>query len=542
MRTVFGVLLVIGLAVVGAAYYTLRMSADPPATFRTATVKRGDLQSTISATGTVEAEEFVDVGAQVVGPIKEFGVDPSELAKFKREKKRDPTAAELKAIKRIDYGSVVQEGTILAQIDDSVYKAQVDQARAALVRAKADLKQMEAKVITARALLEQGKAKLKQAEQDWKRAQRLRPDRAAAENKPTAETKSAMQPKPAAGKKAPAENPAASAGDGVLEYRAMSDADYDSAKASYELYVATVAAAEADLAAAEANVGVGEAAITQSEAALRLAQRNLDYTTIQSPVDGTIIDRRVNVGQTVVATFSAASLFLIAKDLRRVQVWASVNEADIGRIKPGLPVRFTVDAFPGEVFRGKVDQIRLNAQMTQNVVTYTVVVETDNSNLRLMPYLTANLQFEVDQRKDVLLVPNQALRWKPRPEQVVPDARATVSAGSSKKGGGEGSKGGDQPGKGSANPASAGDAKGAKPAKEREDRGRLWVRDGNYVRPVEVQVGMSDGSQTEVSGAGIDEGTEVVIGELRKEEVADGGDTTNPFAPKLFRGGQKKSQ
>jgi HlyD family secretion protein len=541
MRTLLGVLVVIGVAVGGGAYYTLRISADPPASFRSATVKRGDLLSSISATGTVEAEEFVDVGAQVVGPIKEFGVDPTDqsnyLAKFRKEKKRDPTDAEIKAatkaMKRIDYGSVVQENSILAQIDDSVYTAQVDQAQASLVRAQADLEQM--------------KAKLAQADQDRKRARRLRPDladaedKAAAENKgaaqpkPAAEKKAAAQPKPAAANKAATESRSASTSESVLEYRAMSDADYDLAKATYEVSLA--------------NVAVGEAAIQQGEAALRLAKKNLDYTTIRSPVEGVIIDRRVNVGQTVVATFSAASLFLIAKDLRRVQVWASVNEADIGRIRPGLPVRFTVDAFPGEVFRGKVAQIRLNATMTQNVVTYTVVVETDNSNLRLMPYLTANLQFEVEQRKNVLLVPNTALRWKPRPPQVAPDARATVSAdapgkggGQGNKGDGQGSKGGGQPGQGSAKSGSAGDAKSAQPAKERADRSRLWVQDGNFVRPIEVQVGMSDGSQTEVSGSAVQEGMEVVVGELRKDEVADGGDTTNPFAPKLFRAGQKKSQ
>jgi HlyD family secretion protein len=302
-----------------------------------------------------------------------------------------------------------------------------------------------------------------------------------------------------------------------------------------------------------------------------------------------------------------------------MQVWASVNEADIGRIKPGLPVRFTVDAYPGETFRGKVAQIRLNATMTQNVVTYTVVVEFDNSDLKILPYLTANLQFEIDQHKDVLLVPNAALRWKPRPELVAPDVRETVFAGSSRKGGGASSKSGKEasdeaksPGetgsavRGSPDPAqgpteglqkpqrrpaveesagsgdprraqemkaaaevkflaaakasseakSPGEAKGTKarksrgegnsekPVKEREDRGRLWVRDGDYVRPVNVRIGVTDGSQTEVSGPDVSEGMEVVAGEVRKEDRADGGDTTNPFMPKLFKGNrnQTKSQ
>src|SRR5207253_327322 len=136
-----------------------------------------------------------------------------------------------------------------------------------------------------------------------------------------------------------------------------------------------------------------------------------------------IVDRRVNVGQTVVASLNAPSLFLIAKDLTRLQIWTSVNEADIGQIHPGQPVSFTVDAHPSEKFRGMVSQIRLNATMTQNVVTYTVVVDCDNASGKLLPYLTANVQFEVSNRPNVLEVPNAALRWRPRPEQVTPEAR-----------------------------------------------------------------------------------------------------------------------
>ena len=218
----------------------------------------------------------------------------------------------------MDYGSVVEEGTVLARIDDSLYQAdaaqaqaQVQSARASLLRAKADLEQM--------------KAKLLQADRDWKRAKQIGPS------------------------------------------EALAQASYDAYEAAYET--------------AKANVAVGEAAILQakagvdhSEAALRRAQRNLGYCTIKSPVKGVIIDRRVNIGQTVVASLNAPSLFLIAKDLTRMQVWVAVNEADIGKIHPGQPVTFTVDAFPGETFQGEVGKVRLNASMTQNVVTYTVEI------------------------------------------------------------------------------------------------------------------------------------------------------------------------
>jgi HlyD family secretion protein len=177
-------------------------------------------------------------------------------------------------------------------------------------------------------------------------------------------------------------------------------------------------------------------------------------------------------------------------------------------------VRFTVDAYPGEVFRGKVAQVRLNATMTQNVVTYTVVVETDNSNLKLLPYLTANLQFEIEQRNGVLLVPNSALRWKPRPSLVAPEARETAFAPPSRP---------------------------SKPGKEQQqDRGRLWIQEGDFLRPVEVQIGAADGAQTEVSGSELKEGMEVVVGEIRNEDP-NGGETTSPFLPKLFRGSPKKS-
>ncbi len=161
---------------------------------------------------------------------------------------------------------------------------------------------------------------------------------------------------------------------------------------------------------AKATVGVEEAAIKQTQASLRQAQINLGYCDIKSPVKGTIVDRRVNVGQTVVSSLSASSLFLLAKDLSRIQVWASVNEADIGRIHPSLKVHFTVDAYPNETFVGEVQQVRLNATMTQNVVTYTVVVTTENKDMKLLPYMTASLKFEIERHEDVLKVPNAALR------------------------------------------------------------------------------------------------------------------------------------
>jgi HlyD family secretion protein len=194
-----------------------------------------------------------------------------------------------------------------------------------------------------------------------------------------------------------------------------------------------------------------------------------------------------------------------------------------------MAARFSVDAFPGEVFSGWVSQIRLNAQMTQNVVTYPVVVTFDNPDERVLPYLTANVQFEVDQRRNVLLVPNVALRWKPRPDQVAPEVRETAAASFGKSGGKEGPPAARPPG----------DPKSAKPAKDQQDRGRIWVKQGDSVRPVQVQIGATDGSLTEVSGEEAEEGMEVVTGENRPEQVAE--NSKNPFAPpQIPRGGQRK--
>jgi len=435
------VIIVVAVFAVLALAAFLRRGNVKPAGFKTVQVKRGDLQATIGATGTVEPEEVVDIGAQVAGRIVVFGKD----------KNGD----------EIDYGSLVEAGTVLARIDDALYaadaaaaKAQLSQAKAAVQKAQADLGQMQAKLL--------------QTENDWARARKLGPS------------------------------------------DALSQTDFDAARAAYEV--------------ARANLGVGKAAIeqakgtrSQAEATLKRALQNLSYCTIVSPVKGVIIDRRVNIGQTVVSSLNAPSLFLLAKDLNRLQVWVSVNEADIGRIKPGQPVSFTVDAHPGDVFPGKVGKIRLNATMTQNVVTYTVEVDTDNSGGKLFPYLTANVTFIVGESKDVLLVPNAALRFTPMEEQVVKEFR-----GSSKKAG-----------KGSKAPSQA--KPEAQTGKQEKAPSFVWVPEGGRVRPVQVTLGLSDGSLTEVSSPELKAGTPVVVGEMSSQangEPAPGG---SPFTPQIFK-------
>jgi HlyD family secretion protein len=444
MRRVLKILLIMAavLAVAaGAAVWWRREARGPQTVFRTAPVTRGDLVATINATGTVEPEEVVDVGAQVAGLIQAFGTD--------------------KQGKPVDYGSVVGVGTVLARIDATLYAADVDTA-------KAQVQQAQANQLSAAANVEQMKAKLLQAQADWARAQRLGPSEALA---PTL---------------------------------------FDQYRANYEV-------AKANLNVAVAAVELARAALVQAQAALGKAQENLGYCTITSPVEGVIIDRRVNIGQTVVSSLSAPSLFLIAKDLKRIQVWASVNEADIGTIHPGQAVTFTVDAFPDQVFHGHVGKIRLNATMTQNVVTYTVEVNTDNADGRLLPYLTANAKFEAGRRHQVLLVPNAALRWTPQPGQIAPDLRHR----------GEGSAGAGREGSGSP-PAG---------------RGTLWVEQETFVRPIGVTTGLTDGTQTEVSSPELAEGRRVIVGEMTADAAgatAGPAGGASPFLPQ-FRFGRQRA-
>jgi HlyD family secretion protein len=430
---------IVGLVIfmVLAVWISRRPGSTLPA-LRTVPVKSGDVVATIGATGTVEPEEVVDVGAQVAGMIKGFGTDVKGKA--------------------IDYGSEVDNGTILAQIDDSLYAADVAQSRAQLQQNRAAVLQSQSNVLQAR-------AKLADAQRDWERAEKLGPS------------------------------------------EALAPTSYDAYKANFEV-------AKSNLAAAEAAVEQAKAAVALSQAALQRAERNLSYCTIKSPVRGVIIDRRVNVGQTVVSSLNAPSLFLIARDLRRIEVWVSVNEADIGNIHPSEPVTFTVDAFPGQTFRGQVGKVRLNATMTQNVVTYTVVVSTDNSDGRLLPYLTANAQFEIGRRQNVLTVPNAALRWWPLPGQVASSFRKEFAAMA-------------QP------PLPAGLLGGVQG--QPKQAGIVWVREGEYVRPQSVSIGLTDGMITEISGPGLKEGMDVVVGEQLAGAPAGASSGQSPFTPQFRR-------
>ncbi len=248
--------------------------------------------------------------------------------------------------------------------------------------------------------------------------------------------------------------------------------------------------ARATMEAAKAQVDVSRGNVAQSKAALHQAEVNLTYTTILSPISGTVISRNVDVGQTVAASLSAPTLFVIAEDLRKMQVDTAVAEADVGKLQPGMDATFVVDAFPGDRFRGKVRQIRNAPQTVQNVVTYDAVIDVDNPELKLRPGMTANVTFIWAQRDDVLRVPNAALRFRPPPDVVKKKAPA------------DGEK------------------------KERRERGpsdekTVWLMKGEELEPRKVKVGITDGSVTEVL-AGLSEG-DVVVTESNDPSAQGGG-------------------
>lgn len=305
--------------------------------FKTASVETGNMTVYVDATGTIEPEDLVDVGARVSGEIVSFGKDKNG--------------------KEIDYSSTVREGDVLALIDNTIPQSN-------MLSVKAQLQAAKAKLAQAKASLKLNQTKLAQAERNWNRAKKL----------------------------------------GVSE--ALSQSAYDNYLSQWEQATAQIDVTKAEILSAEADIAKAQASVSE-------AQRNLDYCTIKAPVNGVVIDRKVNVGQTVVSSMSASSLFLIAKDLSKMEVWASVNEADIASIFVGQNVVFTVDGLPNQTFSGTVNKIRLNATMSQNVVTYIVEVTTSNKDGKLLPYMTANLKFEVNSLKNAKIVPNSVFLWNP---------------------------------------------------------------------------------------------------------------------------------
>jgi HlyD family secretion protein len=259
-------------------------------------------------------------------------------------------------------------------------------------------------------------------------------------------------------------------------------------------------APQADFDQAQADYDSARATVAQARATLEQAQTDLKNSRIVAPIDGVVVDRQYDVGQSVAASFQAPTLFTIAQDLTKMQVSADVSESDIGQCKVGQPVRFTVDAYPEQTFRGKISQIRLNATVNQNVVTYPVIVEVPNPDLALRPNMTANVTIDVATVQDVLRVPNAALRWRPEEMEgsdASPEARVAQSAGER-------------------GPAAAmrqfDRTSGKRPPKPGQTVYLIPANGQGNPKPVEIRTGITDGRFTQIASGDLADGATVVVG------------------------------
>ena len=469
MKKAVYVIVAIGIGYTAYAYYGLRTKEFVPEV-STVTLTLGDVVDTVGATGALEAVTTVQVGSQVSGIIEALYAD---------------------------YNSIVREGEVIARLEPSLFETQIEQGRANLARSEAEVERLELTV-------EDAKSQFARSE----------------------------------------------------------------ALASRNLISTTeLEAAQLAVRSAEAQLKSAGASRTQSQASLNQDEVNLGHTVITSPIDGIVIARQVDMGQTVAASMSAPELFIIAADLTKMRVIANIDESDVGRIRPGQVVSFTVDAYPSETFEGTVSQVRLEPVIQQNVVTYATVIDVPNNELKLKPGMTATVTLEIARRENILRIQNSALRFRPTPDifaalnqpvpeilqrgetdgairgaappggrgappgrggfgdmsdserqqmrermqNLSPEERAEFFAG--RGGGGRGGRGG---GRGDGGPhrrranqnagttvptvergATTIDALFA-PLEVTETSGRVWVLDAGQLRPVEVRLGVTDGTATEL--------------------------------------------
>lgn len=400
-------------------------------TFETSAVAKGSVTNIVTATGTIEAITSVEVGTQVSGIVEKLYVD---------------------------FNSVVKKGQILAELDKTALKSQVEQAEASYADAQAEMTYQEATFNRTKALSEKN---------------------------------------------------------------LVAEADFDLAKYNYEKSKST---------------------LKTSRASLDRALVNLSYATIYSPIDGVVMNRAVEEGQTVAASFSTPEIFTIAQDLTQMQVEADIDESDIGMVKDGQRVEFDVDAFPEEKFAGTVIQIRLNPTTTSNVVTYTVVVNAPNPDLKLLPGLTASINIYVEEVNDVLTIPAKAVKFTPATDYLAvlgkemkkmgpPSASSGTSSGMRPRSASGMPKGSMPSGQMPAGmPVMAGNA---------SDATMVWVKEGEKIHPVPVELGYNNGTTAEVK-SGLKEGDNVVVSMkalTAKEKKST--TATSPFMPK--RPGQSSS-
>ncbi len=403
--------------------------------YTNAAVERGDIVKTITATGKLQAVVTVQVGSQVSGRISALYAD---------------------------FNSRVKKGQIIARLDPALFQAQLDQARGNLANAQAKLQTAGNAVVNSQASVgsaEANREKLRVALDDATRAY----------NRMNEITNT-----------------------GAVSAREVeaAQAAVGQAQAQLDQAAAQVEQARAQLLSARSQVNEARAQVQQMQASVDMASANLGYSVIRAPIDGVVIARNVDVGQTVAASLQAPTLFLIANDLTQMQVLADIDEADVGQLGEGTRITFTVDAYPRDVFRGTVSQVRLNPQTVQNVVTYTAVIDVPNPELKLKPGMTANVTAAVAESRNVLKVPNAALRFRPA---------------------------------------------------EGEHRGRgsqvVWkVEEKGQLRPVPVKLGVTDGVHTELVSGDLKAGDNLATGEAGAS-AANRQPARNPMMPFGARSG-----
>ena len=412
--------------------------------YRTATAEHGDINVTVSATGNPNAVVTVQVGSQVSGNI---------MALF------------------ADFNTKVTKGELIAQIDPAPFQTKVNQARANLDAARAAVANSQAVVQQALLGIQAAHSSVAAA-----RANGVKAEAIAEDAKVKVDRRVVMVKQGAIGK----------------EDLETAQTTYASAVADHEALVAQQQAAEdsekvaqAQLKVATSLVAANQAQVQQYAAALQASQIDLDHTHITAPVDGVVVSRNVDVGQTVAASLAAPTLFLIAQDLTKMQVDTNVSEADVGRVRVDQPATFTVDAYPGQIFTGNVTSIRKAPINVQNVITYDAVIGVSNSDLKLFPGMTANVKVLVDRHPNVLRIPNAALRYHPSSEPA-----ASTNNGVSKD---------------------------SAPEKA------VWILDASSrPRRVVITCGESDGSSTEVTDGDLKDGDRVILAALAKAAPASG--------------------
>ncbi len=372
MRKILVIAIVVGLLGVGAYYYTQNGQDKARTQYVTAKLEKRDLVRSISTTGTLRAVITVDVGSQISGRISEILVD------FNSPVKKGQVIARLDPL---SYEAQVRQGE--AELD--LYRAKVLSQEAAVLGSQADLDSAQSNRLAAQAAVSKAQASLESAEREMNRS------RALVEKGIIAKTEY----------------------DTDLTTYHEAKAQFAQAEAQERASLNQVSAKEAAVAEAKAKIKEAQAQVRLKEASLDTNKVNLSHTIISSPVDGIVINRAVDVGQTVAASLQAPVLFTIAQDLKDMEVAASVDEADIGNIKVGQGCSFTVDAYVNRKFSGKVSQIRKAAQTVQNVVTYTVIISAENKELALLPGMTADARIVLQNRPQILAAPNAALRFTP---------------------------------------------------------------------------------------------------------------------------------